>query len=75
MEPDPDVQAKRDLTYGRFDLGSLSIFSGSYINFGYWGDLEPDREITVEERAESHAANRVTPRQAAAKAIAIRREL
>ncbi|MEV3936770.1 methyltransferase domain-containing protein [Glycomyces sp. NPDC049804] len=55
MEPDPDVQAKRDLTYGQFDLGSLSIFSGSFINFGYWGDLEPDREITVEERLESHA--------------------
>lgn len=41
--------------YGQFDLGSLSIFSGSFINFGYWGDLEPDREITVEERIESHA--------------------
>lgn len=41
--------------YGPFDLGSLSIFSGSFINFGYWGDLEPDREITVEERVESHA--------------------
>jgi len=41
--------------YGQFDLGSLSIFSGSFINFGYWGDLEPDREITVEERIASHA--------------------
>jgi ubiquinone/menaquinone biosynthesis C-methylase UbiE len=55
MEPDPDIQAKRDLTYGQFDLGSLSIFSGWFINFGYWGELEPDREITAEERVESHA--------------------
>ncbi len=55
MEPESDAQAKRDLTYGQFDLGSLSIFSGSFINFGYWGELEPDREITVEERVESHA--------------------
>jgi ubiquinone/menaquinone biosynthesis C-methylase UbiE len=55
MEPEPGAQAQRDLMYGQFDLGSLSIFSGSFINFGYWGDLEPDREITVEERIESHA--------------------
>jgi cyclopropane fatty-acyl-phospholipid synthase-like methyltransferase len=55
MEPQPDAQAQRDLMYGQFDLGSLSIFSGSFINFGYWGELDPDREITVEERIESHA--------------------
>lgn len=55
MEPESGAQAQRDLMYGQFDLGSLSIFSGSFINFGYWGDLEPDREITVEERVESHA--------------------
>lgn len=55
MKPEPDAQAQRDLMYGQFELGSLSIFSGAFINFGYWGDLEPDREITVEERIESHA--------------------
>ncbi|MDN3239759.1 class I SAM-dependent methyltransferase [Glycomyces tritici] len=55
MERDTEVQAQRDFMYGELDLGSLTIFSGSFINYGYWGELEPDREITVEERTASQA--------------------
>jgi ubiquinone/menaquinone biosynthesis C-methylase UbiE len=55
MEPEPDVQAQRDRMYGELDLSSLTLFSGSFINYGYWGELDPDREITVEERTESQA--------------------
>jgi ubiquinone/menaquinone biosynthesis C-methylase UbiE len=55
MEPESDVQTQRDLMYGEADLSSLSIFSGSFINYGYWGELDPDREITIEERTESQA--------------------
>ncbi len=40
--------------YGEHDLSSLTLFSGSFINYGYWGEL-PDRPITVEERTESQA--------------------
>jgi ubiquinone/menaquinone biosynthesis C-methylase UbiE len=55
MEPEPDVQAQRDLMYGELDLSSLTIFSGSFINYGYWDEPDPDREITVEERTASQA--------------------
>lgn len=41
--------------YGEHDLSSLSIFSGSFINYGYWADADPDRPITVEERTASQA--------------------
>ena len=40
--------------YGEQDLSSLSLFSGSFINYGYWGEL-PDRDITIEERTASQA--------------------
>lgn len=41
--------------YGEHDLSSLSIFSGSFINYGYWTGTDPDRPITVEERTASQA--------------------
>lgn len=41
--------------YGELDLGSLTLFSGSFINYGYWGELDPGRELTVEERTSSQA--------------------
>ncbi|HEY1094581.1 MAG TPA: methyltransferase domain-containing protein [Glycomyces sp.] len=55
MERDTDVQAQRDFMYGELDLGSFTIFSGSFINYGYWGDVDPGREITVDERTASQA--------------------
>lgn len=55
MEQETEVQAQRDFMYGELDLGSFAIFSGSFINYGYWGALDPDREITVEERTASQA--------------------
>ncbi|GAA2304520.1 hypothetical protein GCM10009853_071900 [Glycomyces scopariae] len=55
MEQEIDVQAERDQMYGELDLGSLTIFSGSFINYGYWGDLAADRDITLAERTASQA--------------------
>ena len=55
MERETDVQAQRDRMYGELDLGSLTIFSGSFINYGYWGELEPGRAILVEERTAGQA--------------------
>lgn len=40
--------------YGDDDLSSWSIFSGNYINFGYWQDFAPGR-ISVDQRTESQA--------------------
>ncbi|MEU5873629.1 methyltransferase domain-containing protein [Glycomyces sp. NPDC047369] len=55
MEQEIDVQAKRDLMYGELDLSSLSLFSGSFINYGYWGDTDPGRDLTLAERTASQA--------------------
>ncbi|THV24564.1 class I SAM-dependent methyltransferase [Glycomyces paridis] len=55
MERETDVQARRDQMYGELDLGSLTLFSGSFINYGYWGDLDPGRDITLDERTASQA--------------------
>ncbi|SDD36184.1 Methyltransferase domain-containing protein [Glycomyces harbinensis] len=41
--------------YGELDLSSLAIFSGSFINYGYWDAIDPGREITVAERTASQA--------------------
>ncbi|MEU6247236.1 class I SAM-dependent methyltransferase [Glycomyces sp. NPDC047010] len=55
MEQEIDVQAKRDQMYGELDLGSLTLFSGSFINYGYWDAIAPDRDITLAERTASQA--------------------
>ena len=41
--------------YGENDLSSKALFSGSFINFGYWQDIAPGRHISVDERTESQA--------------------
>jgi hypothetical protein len=41
--------------YGENDLSSKELFSGHFINFGYWQDFTPGRHISVEERTESQA--------------------
>lgn len=38
--------------YEKTDIGSLELFGGGFINFGYWGKL-PHASITDEERVES----------------------
>ncbi|MGH3935873.1 MAG: methyltransferase domain-containing protein [Pseudonocardiaceae bacterium] len=40
--------------YGENDLSSMAIFSGNYINFGYWEDFTPGL-ISIGERTESQA--------------------
>ncbi len=46
--------SRRTAMYGKDDLSSLPLFSGNYINFGYWQDFTPGR-ISVAERTESQA--------------------
>jgi cyclopropane fatty-acyl-phospholipid synthase-like methyltransferase len=52
--PGNNGASRRAAMYGADDLGSMAIFSGNYINFGYWQDFIPGR-ISVEERTESQA--------------------
>lgn len=46
--------SRRAAMYGADDLSSMAIFSGNYINFGYWQDFTPGL-ISVDERTESQA--------------------
>ncbi|MFC4562982.1 class I SAM-dependent methyltransferase [Nocardiopsis mangrovi] len=48
-------EARLAAMYGEEDLGSFSLFSGDFINFGFWRGAPPDpeRPITVEERTAS----------------------
>ncbi|HEX2290017.1 MAG TPA: methyltransferase domain-containing protein [Pseudonocardiaceae bacterium] len=52
--PDNGGASRRAAMYGDDDLSSFSLFSGNYINFGYWQDFMPGL-ISVEERTESQA--------------------
>lgn len=47
--------ALRAAMYGEHDLGGLSLFSGGFINFGYWPELT-GAMISLAERTESQAA-------------------
>lgn len=49
-----DGASRRAAMYGENDLGSIEIFSGNFINFGYWRDFERGA-ISVEERTTSQA--------------------
>jgi cyclopropane fatty-acyl-phospholipid synthase-like methyltransferase len=40
--------------YGENDLSSMAIFTGNYINFGYWQAFTPEL-ISIDERTESQA--------------------
>lgn len=53
--PGDSGTSRRAAMYGENDLSSMSIFSGNYINFGYWQDFTPGRLINVDERTESQA--------------------
>lgn len=52
--PGDSGASRRAAMYGENDLSSISIFSGNYINFGYWQDFTPGL-ISVGERTESQA--------------------
>ena len=52
--PDDSGSSRRAAMYGENNLSSISIFSGNYINFGYWQDFTPGR-ISIDERTESQA--------------------
>jgi cyclopropane fatty-acyl-phospholipid synthase-like methyltransferase len=45
----------RAVMYGENDLSSTELFSGHFINFGYWKNLTPGERISVEKRTESQA--------------------
>ncbi|MCP3805175.1 methyltransferase domain-containing protein [Allokutzneria sp. A3M-2-11 16] len=53
---DSGAAAKRAAMYGDVDLGSFELFSGNFINYGYWESVPDGRPITLEERTESQAA-------------------
>ncbi|MDQ4011371.1 MAG: methyltransferase domain-containing protein [Actinomycetota bacterium] len=53
--PDNSGASRRAAMYGDEDLSSFSLFSGNYINFGYWQDFTPGL-ICMDERTESQAA-------------------
>jgi cyclopropane fatty-acyl-phospholipid synthase-like methyltransferase len=46
--------SRRAAMYGKNDLSSLAIFSGNYINYGYWQNFTPGL-ISIDERTESQA--------------------
>lgn len=52
--PGDSGASRRAAMYGANDLSSMAIFSGNYINFGYWQDFIPGL-ISVDERTESQA--------------------
>ncbi|MGH3774585.1 MAG: class I SAM-dependent methyltransferase [Pseudonocardiaceae bacterium] len=52
--PGNSGSSRRAAMYGEDDLSSFAIFSGNYINFGYWQDFTPGI-ISVDERTESQA--------------------
>ncbi len=54
MASDESGSSRRARMYGENDLSSLAIFSGNYINFGYWQDFTAG-QISVEERTASQA--------------------
>lgn len=47
--------SRRAAMYGQNDLSSMTLFSGNFINFGYWKDFTPGTRIKVHERTESQA--------------------
>lgn len=52
----PDAQRLRSQMYGEVDLGGLTLFSGGFINYGYWpSDLDFDGRLTVAQRTDSQA--------------------
>ncbi|PZS15665.1 MAG: SAM-dependent methyltransferase [Pseudonocardiales bacterium] len=52
--PGDSGASRRAAMYGEDDLSSMAIFSGNYINFGYWQAFTPGL-ISIGERTESQA--------------------
>ncbi|MFG3281317.1 class I SAM-dependent methyltransferase [Streptomyces sp. NPDC048111] len=42
--------------YGPSDLGSMPLFGGGFINFGYWQGIDLDRPLSEEDRVRSQQA-------------------
>jgi len=47
--------ALRAVMYGKDDLSSWSIFSGHFINFGYWQNFTAGQHLTIDDRTASQA--------------------
>jgi ubiquinone/menaquinone biosynthesis C-methylase UbiE len=41
--------------YGENDLSSNELFSGNFINFGYWRNFKRGRHLSIDERTQSQA--------------------
>ncbi|HZE39455.1 MAG TPA: methyltransferase domain-containing protein [Stackebrandtia sp.] len=51
-----DTHDSRSTMYGSQDLSSLTVFSGGFINYGYWpDDLDPEGPLTTEQRTDTQA--------------------
>lgn len=48
-------QALRDAMYGENDLSALSLFSGNFINYGYWDNVDLNSPLTEADRTRSQA--------------------
>lgn len=55
MTAEPDSQQLRDTMYGAVNLGGFSLFSGGFINYGYWPNPLPEGPISQAARTESQA--------------------
>jgi len=47
--------SRRARLYGKDHLGSTTLFSGDFVNFGYWKDFTPGRHLDIGRRTESQA--------------------
>lgn len=52
----PPIPPAVEETYGPADLGSLSLFGGGFINFGYWQGIDLERPLTEQDRISSQQA-------------------
>lgn len=55
MTSKADPQQVRDAMYGHVNLGGFALFSGGFINYGYWPSPLPSGAISHRARTESQA--------------------
>ncbi|CAL9582542.1 class I SAM-dependent methyltransferase [Streptomyces sp. enrichment culture] len=51
--PEGAIPSAVRTVYGPDDLGSVPVFRGGFINFGYWDGISLDGPLTVEDRVRS----------------------
>lgn len=51
-----DLDDLLDSIYGENDLGEHPFFTGEFINFGYWKDIDLGRSISIDDRSKASRA-------------------